>query len=160
MNRSIALASVAFALLASPAAAGVIGPTRPTQAVVLRVSGQGTACLPQGGGQDVDLQVLPDGSIQYPYVQPAGQAFIITGIDWGTSGGTAGEYTPIAIRLTSPHPPSSLVFATGAVADTAGKSWGSAVVPDVAVAPGVTICVGGAAPLSQVVVHGFTTVYK
>jgi len=156
MNRSIALASMALAFLASPAAAGVIGPTRPTQAVVLRMSGSGATCLPQSGGLDVDLQVLPNGDID-PYVQPAGQAFVITGIDWGTAGGTAGEYTPVAIHLTSPHPPSALVFATGAVADAAGKTWGSAVVPDVAVAPGVTICVGGA---SQVVVHGFHTTYK
>ncbi len=159
MVRSIALASLAFALLASPAAAGVIGPTRPTQALVLRVSGNGTTCLPAGGGQDVDLQVHPDGTID-PFVQPPGQAFVITGLDWGTSGGTAGQYTPVAIRITSPHPGSSLVFATGSVADTAGKSWGSAVVPDVSVAPGVTICVGGAAPFSQVVVHGFLTPYK
>jgi hypothetical protein len=159
MTRSIALASAALAFLASPAGAGVIGPTRPTQAVVLRVSGTGTTCLPQGGGQDVELQVLPEGNID-PYVQPAGQAFVITGIDWGTAGGTAGEYTPVVIRLTSPHPPSSLVFATGAVADTAGKTWGSAAVPDVAVAPGVTICVGAAGTLTQLVVHGFHTTYK
>ena len=59
----------------------------------------------------------------------------------------------------TPHPPSSLVFATGAQSDGAGNSWGSAIVPNVAVAPGVTICVG-AAGLTQVVVHGFHTVYK
>lgn len=160
MNRSIALASVAFAVLASPAAAGVIGPTRPTQAIVLRMSGAGTVCLPQSGGLDVDLQVLPNGDID-PYVQPAGQAFVITGLDWATAGGVAGEYTPVAIRLTSPHPPSSLVFATGAVADVAGKTVGSAIVPNVAVAPGVTICVGpGVGTLTQVVVHGFHTTYK
>jgi hypothetical protein len=161
MNRSIALASVAFACLVSPAAAGVIGPTRPGQAIVLRSSGSGAICLPQGGGQeDLDMQVLPDGNID-PYMQPAGQAFVITGIDWGSAGGTAGEYTPVIIRLTSPHPPASLVFATGAVADVAGKTVGAAVVPDVAVAPGVTICVGpGAGTLTQVVVHGFHTTYK
>ncbi len=160
MNRSIALATVAFAAFAGPASAGVIGPTRPTQAVVLRVSGTGTTCLPQGGGQDVDLQVNPDGTI-VPYAPPAGQGFVIPGIDWGTSGGTANQYTPIVIRVTSNHPPSALVFATGGLADAAGKTWGSAAVPDVAVAPGSTICVGpGAGTLTQVVVHGFHTAYK
>ena len=69
------------------------------------------------------------------------------------------EDQPIVIRLTSPHPPSALVFATGALSDAAGKTWGPAVVPNVAVAPGVTMCVG-AAGLTQVVVHGFHTVYK
>ena len=158
MNRSIAIISMGFALLASPALAGVIGPTRPSQVVTLRVSGAGTACQGQGGGQEVDLQVLPDGNID-PYVPPPGQAFVITGIDWGMAGNTANQYAPIVIRLTSPHPPSSLVFATGALSDGAGNSWGSAIVPNVAVAPGTTMCVG-AAGLTQVVVHGFHSVYK
>jgi hypothetical protein len=158
MNRSIALASVVCALLASPAAAGVIGPTRPSQVVVLRVSGQGTGCQGQGGGQEADMQVHPDGSIT-PYAPPAGMAFVITGIDWGTAGDPPNEYAPIVIRLTSPHPPSSLVFATGAMSDVAGKSWGSALVPNVTVAPGVTICVG-ASNLTQVAVHGYHTIYK
>ena len=147
-----------FALIASSAVAGVIGPTRPSQIATLRVSGSGTVCLPQGGGQDVDLRVNADGTID-PYAPPAGQAFIITGIDWGTAGATPNEYQPIVIRLTSPHPPSALVFATGALSDAAGKTWGSAVVPNVAVAPGVTMCVG-AAGLTQVAVHGFYTIYK
>lgn len=158
MNRSIALAALAFALLASPAVAGVIGATRPSQVVVLRSSGAGTVCLPQSGGQDVDLQVHPDGSID-AFAPAAGQGFVITGIDWGTAGGTAGQFSPITLRLTSPHPPASLVFATGTVADSAGKTWGSAVVPNVAVAPGVTICVG-AVGLTQVAVHGYYTTYK
>jgi hypothetical protein len=162
MNRSIGLVSVALAMLAGPAAAvvatpAVIGPTAPSQLVVLRVSGAGTACIGQGGGQEADVQVFPDGSTGL-YTPPAGAAFVITGIDWGTNGGAAGEFTPIAIRLTSPHPPSSLVFATGAVADVAGKTWGSAVVPNVAVAPGVKICVGG--NLNQVAIHGYHTPYK
>ena len=159
MNRSIALASVAFAVLASPAAAGVIGPTRPSQVTVLRVSGQGTGCQGQGGGQEADMQVLPDGSIT-PYAPPAGMAFVITGIDWGTAGGPADEYVPIAIRVTSPHPGSSaLVFVTGARSDGAGATWGSALIPNVTVAPGVTICVGGS-NLTQVAVHGYNTPYK
>ena len=158
MHRSIAMAGVVFALIASPAVAGVIGPTKPSQQLVLRVSGSGSVCLPQGGGQDVDLQVFPDGHID-TYAPPPGQAFVITGIDWGTSGGTANEYQPIAIRLTSPHPPSALVFVTGALADAAGKTWASAVVPNVTVPPGETICVG-AAGLTQVAIHGYLTTYK
>jgi hypothetical protein len=157
MSRSIAMASVALALIASPAAAGVIGPTRPSQIVVLRVSGQGTNCQ-GGGGQEADLQVHADGSID-PYMPPPGYGFVITGIDWGTAGNPGNEYTPIVIRLAGAHPASALVFATGAVSDGAGKSWGSAVVPNVAVAPGVPICVG-AQGLTQVAVHGYYTVYK
>jgi len=34
------------------------------------------------------------------------------------------EDQPIVIRLTSPHPPSALVFATGALSDAAGKTLG------------------------------------
>ena len=158
MNRSIASASLAFALIASPAAAGVIGPTKPSQVVVLRVSGAGTNCQ-GGGGQEADLQVHPDGSID-PYLPPAGYGFVITGLDWGAAGNTANEYAPVAIRLTGPHANSSaLVFASGSVADGAGKSWGSAVVPNVAVAPGTSICVG-VQGYTQAAVHGYYTPYK
>ena len=159
MNRSIAMAAIAFALVASPAAAGVIGPTKPSQIVVLRVSGNGTTCQAAGGGQEADLQVRADGSIE-PYMPPPGYAFVITGLDWGAAGNPANEYAPVAIRLTSPHPGSSaLVFASGAVADGAGKSWGSALVPNVSVAPGTSVCVG-VQGYTQAAVHGYYTVYK
>jgi hypothetical protein len=154
MNRSIALATVAFALIAGPAAA-VIGPVKPSQVVVLRVSGQGTACQ-GGGGQEADLQVHPDGTID-PYVPPPGYGFVITGIDWGSAGNPANAYTPVAIRLVGAQ--SGVVFVTGALADAGGTSWGSAVVPNVAVAPGTAICVGVPGK-TQVAVHGYYTVYK
>src|SRR5678815_4291784 len=99
MNRSIAMASVAFALIAGPASAGVIGPTKPSQVVVLRVSGQGIACQGGGGGQEADLQGRADGSIE-PYMPPPGYGFVITGLDWGAAGNAANEYAPVAIRLT------------------------------------------------------------
>src|SRR5262249_21435444 len=152
----IAMASVVFALVASPAIAGVIGPTKPSQQLVLRTSGSGTTCLPQGAGLDIDLQVFPDGHID-TYAPLSTQAFVITGMDWGTSGGTANQYTPVGIHVTAPHPPATLVFVTGALADAAGKTWGTAVVPNVTVPPGETICVGGA---TQVVIHGYLTTYK
>ena len=159
MNRSLALASIAFALVASPAAAGVIGPTKPSQVVVLRVSGGGTNCQ-GGGGQEADLQVHPDGSID-PYMPPPGYGFVITGLDWGAASNPADEYAPVAIRLTNPsHPNSSaLVFASGSVADGMGKSWGSAIVPNVAVAPGTSVCVG-VQGYTQAAVHGYYTPYK
>lgn len=77
MKRCIATASVAFALIAGPAAAAVIGPVKPSQVVVLRASGQGVACQ-GGGGEELDLQVHPDGSID-PFVPPPGYGFVITG---------------------------------------------------------------------------------
>ena len=158
MNRSFASARIAFALVASPAAAGVIGPTKPSQVVVLRVSGGGTNCQ-GGGGQEADLQVHPDGSID-PYAPPPNYGFVITGLDWGAAGNAAGEYAPVAIRLTSPHANgSSLVFASGSLADGQGKSWGSAVVPNVAVAPGTSICVA-VQGYTQAAVHGYYTPYK
>jgi hypothetical protein len=159
MNRSLALASIAFALVASPAAAGVIGPTKPSQIVVLRVSGGGTNCQ-GGGGQEADLQVQADGSIG-PYAPPPGYAFVITGLDWGAAGNPASEYAPAAIRLTNPSHPnsSSLVFASGSIADGQGKSWGSALVPNVAVAPGTSVCVG-VQGYTQAAVHGYFTPYK
>jgi hypothetical protein len=159
MNRSIAVTCVGLALFATPAAAGALAPTKPSQSVVLRVSGTGTNCQ-GGGGQDVDLQVLPDASV-VPYAPPPGQALVITGMDWGTTGGTPGEYTPVGIRLrgTQPGGAPPLVFTAGAVSDTLGNTRGTAVVPNVSVAPGVTVCVGGG-QFSQVVVHGFHTTNK
>jgi hypothetical protein len=157
MKRSIAIASVAFGLIAGPATAGVIGPTKPSQVVVLRVSGSGTACQ-GGGGQQADLQVHPDGSID-AFTPPPGYGFVITGIDWGSSGNAANSAVPVAIRIVPPHPGTSLVFATGAIADAAGGSWGSAVVPNVAVAPNTPICVG-IPGMTQAAVHGYYIVYK
>lgn len=157
MNRSIAMASVAFALIAGPAGAAVIGPVKPSQVVVLRVSGQGTACQ-GGGGEEADLQVHPDGTID-PYAPPPGYGFVITGIDWGAAGNPANEYAPVAIRLPTNHPGGSIVFVSGSVSDAAGKSWGSALVPNVAVAPGTAICVG-VPGMTQIAVHGYYTVYK
>jgi hypothetical protein len=90
---------------------------------------------------------------------PPGYGFVITGIDWGAAGNPANEFAPVAIRIVGAHPASALVFATGAVADAAGKSWGSAVVPNVAVAPGTAICVG-VQGMTQAAVHGYYTVYK
>jgi len=160
MNRLIAVTSVAFALLATPAAAGVLAPTRVSQVVVLRASGSGSVCLPMSGGIDLDMEVHADGTIG-PYVPPPGQALVITGIDWGTENGPVNEYTPVVIRLAGPHKPAPLAFATGTLSDAAGKTVGSALVPNVTVAPGVTVCVGAqGGPLSQVVVHGFHTVNK
>jgi hypothetical protein len=157
MKRSIAMASVAFGLIAGPAFAGVIGPVKPSQVVVLRVSGTGTACQ-GGGGQEADLQAHPDGTIDQ-FTPPPGYGFVITGIDWGSAGNAANSAVPIAIRIVGPHPGSALVFATGGVADAAGASWGSALVPNVAVAPGTPICVG-IPGMTQAAVHGYLTVYK
>ena len=157
MKRSIAMASVAFGLIAGPAFAAVIGPVKPSQVVVLRVSGQGTNCTP-GGGQEADLQVHPDGSID-PFVPPLGYGFVITGIDWGAAGNPPDEYVPVAIRLPTNHPGGSIVFVSGSVSDGAGKSWGSAIVPNVAVAPGTPICVGVPGQ-TQMAVHGYYTIYK
>jgi hypothetical protein len=160
MKRSIVVTGVTLALFATSATAGVIGPTKPSQTVVLRASGSGAVCLPMGGGIDLDLQVNSDGTVSQ-YVPPPGYALVITGIDWGTENGAANEYTPVTIRVAGPHKPAPLAFAIGALSDGAGKTVGSALVPNVAVAPGATPCVGSqGGNLSQVVVHGFHTVNK
>jgi hypothetical protein len=155
--RSIVVSCVGIALLAASAAAGVVAPTSASDIVVLRVSEAGTACQ-GGGGQDADLRVLADGSV-VPYVHPADQALIITGIDWRTTGGVAGESSQAVIRLRGALPgPPPLVFTTGVVSDTLGTGNGSALVPNVSVAPGVTVCVGvggGGATPGPIVVHGF-----
>jgi hypothetical protein len=151
------MASVGFALMAGPAGAAVIGPVKPSQVVVLRVSGQGTACQ-GGGGQEADLQVHPDGTID-PYAPPPGYGFVITGVDWGAAGNGANASTPVAIRIVGAHPKSAVVFVTGSLADASGTSWGSAAVPNVAVAPGTAICVG-VPGMTQVAIHGYYTVYK
>ena len=147
--------------LAAPAGAGVLAPSLPSQVVVLRQSGSGTVCLPKGGGLDVDLRMAADGTNQ-PFVQPSDQALIITGIDWGTTGGTAGQDAQVVIRLAGPTPVNAqLAFTTGAVADAAGATVGSALVPNVVVAPGLTVCAGaGGGTLSQLVIHGFLTTNK
>jgi len=47
------------------------------------------------------------------------------------------------------------------VADGAGATVGSALVPNVVVAPGLTVCAGaGGGTLSQLVIHGFLTKNK
>jgi hypothetical protein len=121
------------------------------------VSGQGTACQ-GGGGQEADLQVHPDGTID-PYAPPPGYGFVITGVDWGAAGNGANASTPVAIRIVGAHPKSAVVFVTGSLADASGTSWGSAAVPNVAVAPGTAICVG-VPGMTQVAIHGYYTVYK
>jgi hypothetical protein len=160
MKRSIVTTGAALALFATSAIAGTLAPTRPSQVVELRASGSGAVCLPMGGGIDLDLQVNSDGTVS-PYVPPAGYALVITGMDWGTQNGPPNEYTPVGIRVAGPHKPAPLVFVTGAQADGTGKTWGSALVPNVTVAPGATPCVGASGgDLNQVVVHGFHTVNK
>jgi hypothetical protein len=160
MRRSIVTTGAALALFATSAIAGTLAPTRPSQVVVLRASGSGAVCLPNGGGIDLDLRVNADGTVS-PYAPPPGYALVITGMDWGTQNGPANEYTPVGIRVTGGQHPAQMVFVTGAQADGAGKTWGSAVVPNVTVAPGATPCVGSSGgQLNQVVVHGFFTVNK
>jgi len=91
------------------------------------------------------------------FVQPADQVVVVTGIDWGTTGGTAGQNAQVVLRLAGSSPvPAQFAFSTGAVADAAGATVGSVLVPNVVVAPGLTMCVGaGGGTLSQLVVHGF-----
>ena len=161
MKRSIAGVCAGLALFAAaPAGATPLAPTKASDVVVLRASGSGATCLPMGGGIDVDLQVLPDGTV-VPYAPPAGKALVITGFDWSSTGGTPGVNALTAIRLAGSHGPAPLVFATGASSDASGTAVESAIVPNVSVFPGVTVCVGTqGASIGQVVVHGFHTVAK
>jgi hypothetical protein len=157
MNHSIAATCAGIALLATSVAAAPLAPTTASKAVVLRQSGNVTNCQ-GGGGRDLDTQVLPDASV-VPYVPPPGQALVITGLDWSTTGGTAGQYTPVRLRLRGTHLHQPVVFAAGAVADTAGNTEGTALVPNVTVAPGVTVCAASSGD-GQFIVHGFHTVNK
>jgi len=163
MKRSMIAAWAGIVSLAAPAAAVVLAPSRASQVVVLRRSGAGTVCLPKGGGLDVDLQMAPDGSNQ-PFTQPSDQALVITGIDWAATGGTAGQNITAVIRLAGTPITAQLAFETGAVADAAGATIASALVPNVVVAPGLTVCAGAGGPgggsLSQLVIHGFLTANK
>src|SRR4029450_6529131 len=100
MKRSIAGVCAGLALFAAaPVGATVLAPRKASDAVVLRASGSGAprvrtgggggggsraACLPMGGGIDVALPVLPDGSVT-PYVPPPGMALVITGFDWSSN---------------------------------------------------------------------------
>ncbi len=88
MKRVIIAVCGGLASFAVPATAGVLAPSKASQVVVLRQSGSGTVCLPKGGGLDVDLRMAADGTNQ-PFVQPSDQALVITGIDWGTTGGSS-----------------------------------------------------------------------
>jgi len=103
MKRSIIVACAALVSLTAPARAGVLAPTKASQVLVLRQSGSNAICLPKGGGFEVDVAMRHDGT-NAPFVQPSDQVVVVTGIDWGTTGGTAGQNAQVVLRLAGSSP--------------------------------------------------------
>ena len=137
-----------------PANTEALDPARPSQIVTLTTS-NGSQCLASGNTR-LDHQVLPSGTLA-AFTIPANQVLVVTGVSWNLFGQSPNGRVLIAIALQPDASSLIATFFTGAVADGAGNSGGSALVPNVVVQSGPFLpCVnlpfnsGGA-----IFVHGF-----
>jgi hypothetical protein len=159
MRRSAALALPLLALLAPPAAAGPLVPTRASQVVALNPtpvtdSGCGASAYP------VDNMRTSDGQL-VPFTIPLNQVFVVTSMDvFGQADEPNRRYFFALFIDTSPSVPGgSLVVGDAGLTDASGNYSGSVTVPTgVVVPPGVLLCAQIDGPAEEPTftrVHGF-----
>lgn len=159
MRRSAALALPLLAVLAGPAAAGSLVPTRASQVVVLNPtavtdSGCGVTAYP------VDSMRTSDGLVA-PFVIPPNQVFVVTSMDvFGQADEPNRRYFfSLTIDSSPPIPGGTVVVGDAGLTDASGNYSGSVTVPTgVVIPPGVLLCARIDGPAEEPTftrVHGF-----
>ena len=123
------LTTLTLALLACwPASSQALEPQKPSDVVTLTTSGAGE-CGPAGQSRLIN-QILPDGNLA-PFTIRSNEVLVVTGVSWNLNALTPNGNVPIVI--VSQINANAFVgrFFTGALADAAGNSTASALVPNV-----------------------------
>lgn len=141
MRQIVCALLASLTLVALPAFAGVLAPSKPSSMIELNSNfGSGTANCPFGGVAADSLN-LPDGTRTPGFTVPTGSVLVVTEVDFGALVATSGILVQFTLARETPGAVNWMSSGTNAVSATDGVAHGHLEMDNSIVKSGVTLCV-------------------
>jgi len=126
--------------LAAPAKAGTLGPRTASSLVNAMATTQSSPACGNCPGKAFDTMIVSDGT-EVPFSIPAGQVFVVTHFEWGSSGGVPSTLEGGLVSVDSGTSCAQFALRSESIADASGNAAGQLALTDgIAVKSGKSLC--------------------